>query len=332
MHAFVVLPCPSRPVCHYGGRKIMHNTAEARNPIARGIAWCAAVLAIWAVVLMVSLPAGAQLCGDSMVDAGEQCDPPGSISCPPNSPGGAFLECQADCGCPSDHFQCYRVKRFQRPPPRTLSLADQFGSVSGAILDQTRFCNPVDKIVGTTSSGIDNPTGHLMCYKLGPTPFIPRNVVVRNQFGQNQPLTVRKRDSLCVIAAKDGVPLDPMSASFLDNFACYKVKGAQISQAVTLTDQFGTVSSTAKTPRLLCNPVDKEHEGINRPANHLVCYRLTGTPKFSRDITVEDQIVGQDLRAKRGTCSKRALVCVPSVKSPSGAFLDVEEDAADGLF
>lgn len=39
-------------------------------------------------------------CGDGMLDPGEQCDPPGSLTCPPSSPGGAMLECQPGCVCP----------------------------------------------------------------------------------------------------------------------------------------------------------------------------------------------------------------------------------------
>src|SRR5262245_52036317 len=41
------------------------------------------------------------ICGDGVVEAGEQCDPPGSITCPPGSPAGAFLACNQDCTCPT---------------------------------------------------------------------------------------------------------------------------------------------------------------------------------------------------------------------------------------
>jgi hypothetical protein len=39
------------------------------------------------------------VCGNSQVEAGEECDPPGSIVCP-DSTGGAFVACEADCSCP----------------------------------------------------------------------------------------------------------------------------------------------------------------------------------------------------------------------------------------
>ena len=50
--------------------------------------------------------AGAQ-CGNGHLDPGEQCDPPGSATCPSGSPGGAMVgsragaaECRSDCTCP----------------------------------------------------------------------------------------------------------------------------------------------------------------------------------------------------------------------------------------
>lgn len=42
-------------------------------------------------------------CGNGTVDAGETCDPPGTLACPdPTSPGGAFVACLASCTCPGD--------------------------------------------------------------------------------------------------------------------------------------------------------------------------------------------------------------------------------------
>src|SRR4029077_1269780 len=59
--------------------------------------------------------AQASSCGNAILEPGEQCDPPGSISCPPGSPAGAILPCNAECTCPPvaaplDHFQCYAIK------------------------------------------------------------------------------------------------------------------------------------------------------------------------------------------------------------------------------
>src|SRR5262245_28975791 len=74
-------------------------------------------------------------CGNAVVEAGEQCDPPGS-SCT-----GAFAgqTCQADCQCGSAqpailrHFQCYEVRPPQRFDDRVVSLDDQFRSFDATV-------------------------------------------------------------------------------------------------------------------------------------------------------------------------------------------------------
>ena len=42
----------------------------------------------------------ASSCGNAILEPGEQCDPPGSITCPPGSATPAFLACSPDCTCP----------------------------------------------------------------------------------------------------------------------------------------------------------------------------------------------------------------------------------------
>ncbi|HYV57101.1 MAG TPA: hypothetical protein VE911_06135 [Candidatus Nitrosopolaris sp.] len=46
------------------------------------------------------------VCGNGIREAGEQCDPPGSLTCPPINPGGANLACQAGCVCPRQEIRC----------------------------------------------------------------------------------------------------------------------------------------------------------------------------------------------------------------------------------
>jgi hypothetical protein len=41
------------------------------------------------------------LCGNGMIDPGEQCDPPWSRTCPARGPGHINRECQDDCTCPT---------------------------------------------------------------------------------------------------------------------------------------------------------------------------------------------------------------------------------------
>src|SRR5262245_20920716 len=66
----------------------------------------------------------------------------------------------------------------------------------------------------------------------------------------------------------------------LDHFQCYEVKpGVFASTTVTVKDRFGTLAETLRFPHALCNPTNKNNEGIIDPTDHLVGYQ-TKTPKF----------------------------------------------------
>jgi hypothetical protein len=85
-------------------------------------------------------------CGNAILDPGEECDPPGSISCPPGSPAGAILACNSDCTCPSapaalDHFQCYAIKP-RHFGPTTVTVVDRFGTLSERLLRIVSVCQP----------------------------------------------------------------------------------------------------------------------------------------------------------------------------------------------
>ena len=70
-------------------------------------------------------------CGNAIIDPGEECDPPGSLTCPPGSATGSFA-CGSDCTCPTeevlDHFQCYAVKR-RSFPNQSVTVTHQFGTL-----------------------------------------------------------------------------------------------------------------------------------------------------------------------------------------------------------
>jgi hypothetical protein len=231
-----------------------------------------------------------------------------------------------------DHYKCYSTLRssFDR---RDVSLEDQFMTTTASVLRPSRFCNPANK----NNEGISDPTAHLNCYKISEPRFQPIDVVVENQFGQ-QNLTVTKADTLCVPAEKDMVPSDLN----INHFKCYKVRATRgtpafTSRDVSVMDQFEDKMTTVIRPALLCNPVDKNGEGMPFPENHLTCFKIkdvSGQPAFqAQPIEVSDQFVTEDLNlTQRADCSRVRMLCVPSSKrlaSPSGAFLDLGAGVLD---
>ena len=160
-----------------------------------------------------------------------------------------------------------------------------------------------------------------MCYKISAPPMAPIDVIVTNQFGE-QALTVIRPETLCNPATKNMVPSDLE----IDHFQCYRVRARGFtSRTVTMGDQFETQTATVIKPYSLCNPVDKNGEGIRFPESHLTCYTVKQPRMVPRDVTAEDQFLAQESRPFVSTCRKAATLCVPSSKriaSPAGAFLE----------
>jgi cysteine-rich repeat protein len=79
-------------------------------------------------------------CGDGVLQGGEECDPPGSITCPAGSPAGAFLACSSQCTCPAPP-ECgngvVEVGEDCDPPG---SITCPAGSPAGAFLGCTATC------------------------------------------------------------------------------------------------------------------------------------------------------------------------------------------------
>jgi hypothetical protein len=258
------------------------------------------------------------ICGDGLLCPAEECDASvDDAACPGLcAPPGAEDECTCR---PRDHYKCYKTRQVGGLfGSRDVTLEDQFTATTSRVHKPRRLCNPVDK----DGEGIDDPTAHLMCYKLQEPRGAKQDVVVENQFGV-QALTVTRPDSLCIPAEKDGVP----SELQIDHFKCYKVRRAKgaakfASPEVVLEDQFETKDTLVVRPRFLCNPVDKNGEGILDPESHLVCYRIEdvpGQPRFRRTaVEVMDQFADQDLKALRGDCRQSSFLCVPSTKRLAG--------------
>jgi hypothetical protein len=238
----------------------------------------------------------------------EHCD--GAGAC-------VFLERSDDPLC-DNHFKCY--KQYMGPRvDEDVMLIDQFKTSIATVTRPDRFCNPANK----NNEGIDDPTAHMNCYRLQEEHFENIDVIVTNQFGE-QKLTVRRVDSLCVPAIKDGIPSD----LDINHYKCYSVLRARgqkrfEQREVTLEDQFEFKNTIVKRPKLLCNPVDKNGEPVPSPESHLVCYSITdaaGQDRFDRTpVEIEDQFNSGSAKAVRGDCREVSFMCVPSLKRHADA-------------
>jgi hypothetical protein len=252
-------------------------------------------------------------CGNAILDPGEQCDPPGSITCPPGSPSGAILPCNADCTCPVeqvlDHFQCYELKPSQFANV-SRTVQDQFGTATMEIRTPIELCNPTNK----NGEGIIDPTDHLVAHKVKGPRFTKRlNQTVVDQFGTLL-LDVKRPNLLMVPTSKDGVaPVPP-----LDHFQCYKVgksKGAAkfVRRSVTVANQFESTTVELLKPARLCAPANKNNEDPTAPSHpeHLLCYKTKGSKLGQQTHTITNQF-----GTRSALIIRRQELCVPALKNP----------------
>ena len=106
-----------------------------------------------------------------------------------------------------DHFKCYDARPQENFQPFDVRLRDQFEGQVVRVLRPTTLCNPVVKCVGRDCTPVLNPDAHLVCYETaeaeGTPQFELREVIVSNQFGKEQRLTVwRRKNLLCVPSLK----------------------------------------------------------------------------------------------------------------------------------
>jgi hypothetical protein len=168
---------------------------------------------------------------------------------------------------PAEHFTVYRALGQDGPP---VAMADQFGSQTTDLGDASLFMVPAQK----NDEPIFDPFTHLTCYDiLEPAPPLPNEITVTNQFGVDQPIDVGLPRELCVPTEKLIAP-GPIDG---DHYRCWEASdpsGDSLGIGVDLVDQFQGFSTTVMEPFRLCNPVDKNGEGIQDVDTHLVCYTL----------------------------------------------------------
>jgi len=226
-----------------------------------------------------------------------------------------------------DHYLLYEAKVTKDTPKfekLTVSLADQFDDGDGAAQDfeierVERLGNPADK----NGEGISDPNTHIVGYKIKRAKdelehMQLTGVVVTNQFGEII-LDTDKPDRLLVPSLKDlvdPIPDGDVPGSFpVDHFKCYKVKVTEDTPEfeqleVSVADQFSPgMLYTVEKPERLCNPVDKNNEGVIDPDGHLLCYKVAVA-----GIHINNQFGPLELNTKFAK-----ELCVPSEKDISGA-------------
>lgn len=218
-----------------------------------------------------------------------------------------------------DHFRCYLVPIspvFQV----TAQLQDQFDAASGTFEDITqlliqRFCNPVQKTVNGVVTPIVNVNHHLTMFTINTQPIIMRQVIVKNQFGQ-QTLSTADAKILAVPTGK-GLPPNPAPAppTDLDHYKCYTASGPALTNVIAnLKDQFISENVAVLRPVLFCNPVKKIHNGVTtgilHPDVHLTCYSTQSSTFAGTTININNQfVVLNSLRLRVPD-----LLCAPSEK------------------
>lgn len=103
-----------------------------------------------------------------------------------------------------DHFTCYKVKRSRGTPKfvrQTVTVADQFQTVTETLIKPVRLCAPTNKNGGDPTA--PSHPGHLLCYKAkSQVKFGTEVHTITNQFGTSQ-VTVIHRKELCVPSLKN---------------------------------------------------------------------------------------------------------------------------------
>jgi hypothetical protein len=217
-----------------------------------------------------------------------------------------------------DHLQCYEVKPAATSPA-TVTVEDQFGTLSETIRFPHRLCAPANKN-GEDPTAPNHPQ-HLTGYVVtGSSAFTRRfNQTIVNQFG-SVTLDVVRPDILMVPTAKSLTgPPAPLTPPTIDHFQCYKVKRTRgaarfVKQTVTVADQLENVTVTLVRPFVLCAPANKNNEDPTAPSHpsHLLCYKTKSSPAFgTKEASINNQF-GPD----QVTLIHRRELCVPSLKNP----------------
>jgi hypothetical protein len=227
-----------------------------------------------------------------------------------------------------DHFTCYRIRATSGsvkfagvPNPPGLSLVDQFAPSTIEVKKPKLLCAPTD--TNSENPGAELHPEHLKGYQIKNLlkPVFPTGITVIDQFNPGGiKVDAKKQSHLLVPTVKSltGPTPVPMPGAFtVDHFECYKVgvsKGASKFVpvlALPVKDQFGVMTVNVKKPRFLCNPVNKNGEGILDPVTHLMCYQVKQVDlvRFVKKVGV---FVNNQFGSEQLDVRKPSELCVPA--------------------
>jgi len=160
---------------------------------------------------------------------------------------------------PADHFKFYEVDWEEGLyVGMDVQLVDQFGTFNVTVGEATSFGNPVEKIHNDDVTPIADENRHYTLYELDygeEEPMLDSwQVVVNNQFGENQELTVVGPVALAVPTQKG----DHEAPVCLNHFLVYQVVEKDFPEVgVQLKDQFIEEDVVVWGPVYFANPVQK---------------------------------------------------------------------------
>lgn len=216
---------------------------------------------------------------------------------------------------PPDHFKFYHVNYDTAPViNKEVKLVDEFGTFNTMVQYANYFGNPAEKVHNDVETPISDPNRHFTMYSLDVVEPTSWQVVVKNQFGDNQELTVSGPAALLVPTQKEGHE-EPVC---LNHFLVYMVTDYETYPFVDvhLEDEFLGEDVGIGRPIFFANPVQKTVDGnvteIVNEAQHLVFY-LTQFEVFSKTVQIENQFGPQTLDLYASEMSVDTLA-VPSEK------------------
>jgi hypothetical protein len=157
-------------------------------------------------------------------------------------------------GDPTAHLACYAIKDAKGQPKvraRDVTASDQLGGLSLRLSGASTLCVPSAMDGAPLALAVD----HFECRRAkvpkGAPPFVPRTVVVADQF-ESRTTAVTKPLAVCTAVNVNDAGLRRPA----DTLICYATKNAKgfPGRRVTIADPFGDATLDVKKPTVLCLP------------------------------------------------------------------------------